>query len=346
MAKERPQPRLDDQRRLLAWLAPGQEQVLDVAARLAGLRITHLGLAGGGSDRTIAERFGAEPVDDLRHALSAIDADAALVMSTADREEAAIFEEAAVIRAARESGLKILSMEPIPQTLIGALGEKGAAGVFGPRFRRSDGFRAAAEALATFGEVTTIGFSARNGPGQGRLATRLLDAMDTILAALDLPETIDASVRGPRAASGLRLAAGVALRALAGDLTANLRFPDGRSASLILTDRGGRWFRGLTILGEQGCLRVDEDSFEWLDGAGALVDSFRREHDGASDENPAIAGAARAIGDALAELLDPRAGPAPPLDARRALAMAEAALLSARTGQPESPATMLKMAGA
>jgi len=339
MAKDRPQPQPQDHRRLLAHIAPAQADLLAHIAARAGLRVTHLSLAAGDSDRSLLDRFEAEPVSDLRHALTAADVDAALIMSTADREEAAALEEPAVARAARERNLKILSLEPTPQALVAAMTESPTAALFGPRFRRTPGFRAASEALHNFGEVATLGFSARSAAGQSRLPARLLDAMDCALALLDLPESIDASVRGPRAASGLRLAAGSALRALAGDLTANLRFPDGRSASLILTDRGGRWFRGATLLGEQGCIRVDENAFEWMDASGALIDSFQSEPD--VDTPPA----ARVIGDALADLLDPRAEPAAPLDTRRALAMAEAALLSARTGQPESPATMLKMAG-
>jgi hypothetical protein len=54
---------------------------------------------------------------------------------------------------------------------------------------------------------------------------------------------------------------------------------------------------------------------------------------------------AAAIGAQLKELLSGLAAPEPPIDSPRVLAAAGAALLSARTGQAESVATVLRMMG-
>ncbi|MCA9311063.1 MAG: hypothetical protein KDA21_07645, partial [Phycisphaerales bacterium] len=52
---------------------------------------------------------------------------------------------------------------------------------------------------------------------------------------------------------------------------------------------------------------------------------------------------AEMIGAQLAQLLDPHAPPLAPLATEVMLSMAHAALLSARTGQPECPATIRRM---
>lgn len=334
-------------RRALLWATPASA---DLARRVAeGAGLTPIAAGGTGVARTFAESIGATPFDDLRHALHTSDAEAAL-LAAGGGAEWALLSDAEFLRACAARGLRIITLAPYPTSVRAAAradASAPASPVFAPLFRRSPGAIAAAEAVGMFGQVTTLDLSCRSGGGQGSLAARLYDAMDFALALLGAPETIDASVRGPRAESGLRLAAGDSLRDLRGDMTLHLRYADGRSAAIMLSDRAGRWFRGATLLGESGCVRVDDGAFEWVDGAGRLVDtSVRRApaRRAPKDDDPDEGAVAAMVGD-VSRLLDPRTPPAAPTDYLWALSMSEAALLSARTGQPESPSTIQRMAG-
>ncbi len=347
--------------RALLWIGAGQEALAQGVATHAGLDVRIVGGAPAGAARGLAEAIGADAADDFRHALRTADVDVVVALTVSDRGEREALEDGETQKACAERGVALISIEPAPASLIELIRPKGherparACPAFAPLLRLCMGFRAAKEALEAFGQVTTLDLSCRSGRGEGTLAARVFDAMDAVVSLMGPPETIDASVRGPCAESGLRLAAGESLALLRGDMTAHLRYSDGRSAALTLSERGGRWFRGATMIGENGCLRVDEQGFEWLDASGALVDSSggekRKGRAGkapgrsASPEAP-VSGAAAAIGEQIRRLLDPRSQETAPVDLRNVLATAEAALLSARTGQPESPATMLRMAGA
>ena len=56
-------------------------------------------------------------------------------------------------------------------------------------------------------------------------------------------------------------------------------------------------------------------------------------------------GALQALSESAARAVDPRGSKPAPVDYAGVLSMCEAALLSARTGQPESPSTVARMAG-
>src|SRR5690606_18382430 len=99
--------------------------------------------------------------------------------------------------------------------------------------------------------------------------------------------------------------------------------------------------------GDNGRIRFDERSFEHISEQGQTVDSSGggRRRSAAPDDgidDPAI----EAVADGIKRMLDPHAPKSPPVDLGAVLAICEAAILSARTGQPESPATILRMARA
>lgn len=341
--------------RAVLWLEPQQAELARVVGSLAGVSFVAAGCpqtsgAGRGRSPEIAAAIGAEPIDDLLRTLAAVEADVAIFLTAARAPDDPSLDDPALARACLDRNMKVATLEPVPATVAErARFEKalGAGGVekirFIPAMRRSRGFRAAAEVAETIAPIRTIAVGARGGAGQGSLAARLFDAMDVVLGLMGEPETIDCAIAGPATPSGVHLTPGESLRDLRGDLTANLRFGSGRSASLMLSDSAGRWFRGVTALAHGGCLRIDDKSFELIDPAGVTIDRTRsRLSSGAADDPPAAA----AIAEQLAALLDPRSPSPAPMDAPLAMAMCEAALLSARTGQGESPSTILRMAGA
>ena len=275
----------DDPTPTVLWLEPDQAPFARAVADGAGLRVDRVGCppaAARGPAEAVAEAFpDAEPFTDLRLALGDREGGLALLLSAGPAERApgddapGPCDDPGFVGAARRRGVALLTTEPSPATCLEAARFGGADALVPvvPLLRDAPAFRAATDALEDFGPVRTVGVSARCGVGAGSLAARLYDAMDLVEALLGLPETVDASVvsRHTTGAPGAP-APGASLRRVRGDLTAHLRHGPNRAAALVLSDRGGAWFRGVTLLGDEGCLRLDEQGFQRFDPEGRLVD--------------------------------------------------------------------------
>ncbi len=339
----------------LVWVHPAQMRTIAQACEIAGVEIVALGVpaALGRSGFEVPESLSeAQQHNDLPRALSGADPDL-VILGTTSRPDPASgsdpllpYDDDALLNHLESTSARIVSLLPVPGTsanfsVIPTRRHPKLPMVL-PLFCEGDAARTAADLLETFGSVRTLGISFRCGSGHGGLGARLFDAMHAVHAFIGQPDQVDASVVTHVASSGVRRAPPETLGLLEGDLTANLRYAGGCAASLALSDRAGRWFRGATILGERGCIRLDESGFEHFDESGETVDSSR---DADASERE-VDGAARALGRELKRLLDPQAAKHTPFDSAAVLASCEAALLSARTGQPESPATLQRVARA
>ncbi|MEZ6244349.1 MAG: hypothetical protein R3B57_15060 [Phycisphaerales bacterium] len=333
--------------RTIAWLSPGQVDLVRAVRDAAGLQLVAVGCPEKGRTGGVADELDAEPATDLRVALASGDAELALLTSLTEFGGAGS-QDAGAIEAARARGMTITTLEPIPGSALelGSGGwtrsQHGVRPIDGvqlvPRMRQSRAMALAADALDAFGRVRVLRFESLCRGEHASLGGRLLDAMDLAHAMMGMPETIDAAFVGPNA-PGVHAAPGDTLRSLRGDLTINLRFADGRAACAVLSDQAPRWDRSLVALGDEGQLAIDEDSLAWTNPAGEVFDTQRVEPS-ASDRG--IAPEVAAIVDAVMNLLE-SPSPPPPIDYEALLAMAQAALLSARTGQGESPAMFRRM---
>jgi hypothetical protein len=353
-----------DGRTAICWLSLDQLPLARaVAEQVGGLRIVGVGSPDRAS--SAAAELGTRPLDDLRQALATEEADLFwLAAPGAFGAGEGASEDAAALAAARARGSLVVSLEPIPASATdlaagGGWLDPGGRGALrpadccacGPRLRLGRPFREAQEVLESFGPVRSAMVESWRRPSQGSLGAQVYDAMDLLCALLGEPQTVDAAHVAPGIAGGRGggwgRQVGDSLRGWRGDLTASLRFDDGRTASLVASDHAGRWNRTVTLLGEAGRLRLFDDGFEWIDPAGEKVDSSRQ----STREAPGgVGGVGRhevaAIVDDLSRRLDP-AIPAPgPADHASVLALCQATLLSARTGQCESPASIHRMTGA
>ncbi|MFM9957029.1 MAG: hypothetical protein ACKVZJ_03065 [Phycisphaerales bacterium] len=288
-----------------------------------------------------------------------------------------------VMSTCRTRGIDVVTLEPSPGTLLdraassiaGGGGAAGAGTVGGsivrqaPMWCRSALFTQVVEVLSVIGKPRCVAISFRCGPGEGSLAARLVDACAALVSlpggAGGVPEIIDAAAVTPRgsAGTGVHLALPDRLRMLRGDLTANLRMPGGVAASLTLSDGAGPWERRVRIVGELGTIDATDASVHVTDPSGVVLDAeapASRERFGTLARAGGLWGPggpgervslgmpgsdAATIAGLHARMELDRRGPAEPIDWAGVLATAEAALLSARTGQNESPATLLRMAG-
>lgn len=336
-------------------------------AERAGLSIAAVGSPAVGRAQELAARFEARPLDDLRAALSAAQPGLFLIASPGPLGRPGQPLDAEVLLAARERGVHVASLDPLPASLLDLAhalppgttldpddplagpGTNLAWASFGPLSRAAKPFADLPELLAAFGPVRAAVIQSLAAPIEGSLGTRLLDTFDLVLSLLGEPESIDAAYCNPLLTRNLHATPGETLHDLRGDMTANLRLPGGRACSLLLSDQGARFERAMTFIGPAGRLTVTDDGAIWLDPSGKPTEEAHAKKPKRAAKPRADAAASRFI-DLLADHLTAlRTGghaSMTPLHWPRLLAMAQAALLSARTGEGESPATMLRMAGA
>lgn len=355
------------------WIQPEQAEFIRAACDAAGLAIAQAGTPVAGKSREVAEILGAEPIDDLRASLARVE-NALIVLGTTGGIDAS--GESESLLACADRGLSIASLEPLPASILeiraGDFGTSDDDGMglslgpepaetpgadageelasFVPLARLSRSVRDAAEVIAQLGTLSMVSVQALSGIGQGSLGARLYDSMELVLWLLGQPDRVDAAFVAPPSARGrgVHPLPGESLRGLEGDLSANLRFADGRAASIVASSHAGRWSRTITLVGENGRVRIYDDGLEWIGPDGRIIDATRdaaRVRGSAVTEKP-IGAAVRALADQLTRLADPDRAPDAPTNLTAVLAATGAALLSARTGEGESPDTILRMARA
>ncbi len=344
-------------RRAILWLSPAQVGLAREAARGAELDIIGAGSPERGQSGRVASELGSgsgapASLGDLRAALAGADADLFWIASPGAFGATGSDEDAAAILAAHSRGARIATLEPIPAAATDLASRAWSEGVprvidipaFVPLWPASLPPR---EAIASIGPVRTLALEWWGTSEQGSLASRLFAAMELVLRLLGEPESIDAAYIGPDDARGVHAVPGESLRGLTGDLTANLRLAGGRGAAIALSDRAARWGRSLSLIGPGGRIRVHDEALEWIGSDGRPVDEPaarpRRRRAAPAEGGPSPAAAALAEG--LTRLLASGVPDDPRPDARAVLATCHAAMLSARTGQCESPATIKRIAG-
>lgn len=337
-----------DSHAAVAWLAESQLDLVKAIADRCALHVIGAGSPYRGESTPVAKAFDAEPLGDLRAAIAATDADVVLIADPGDFGQRA-GEDVAAIHAARGRGVRLASLEPIPPSALdlasaGWRTQSGADPVDAVRFcglaRLSRPFREAKEVLESFGQVRSLSVAAYCTPDEGTLGARLYSAMELILSLLGEAETIDGVYVAPDFRQGLTALPGESLRHLRGDMNGVLRFADGRCASVSASDHAGRWNRQITLLGEGGRLRIYDDGFEWIGADGVKVDQARPPERQRGD---AFCHSIDALGEAISRLFDQAIPDDGAPDHGAVLAMTQAALLSARTGQPESPGTIRRL---
>ncbi len=306
----------------------------------AGLTVRVAGTPEKG--RQVAVLWGDDvtDTDDLRASIAgATDIELVLIADPADFGEDSA--DAAAVEGFIRRGGRVMTLEPLPSTVhafsagwgVNMEGASLSASIgFAGSARTTPAIRDALETLAQFGAVTAFAVNCSAGSEAGSLGARLLSAMELVYLIAGEPESMSASLAHPRE---VRTNVGDRLHHLRGTMTANIRFSDARAATLLVSASSEPWHRGMTILGEGGRMRVWDDGFVWTAPDGSVVDEHRL------DTRSAVRPAARHIAAAILETLN---APPPRVFMTTILAMAETALLSARTGSPESPDTLLRVA--
>ncbi|MEM9109065.1 MAG: hypothetical protein AAGC72_03495 [Planctomycetota bacterium] len=242
-------------------------------------------------------------------------------------------------------GSKVLAIEPVGTTVAEhaqayritkpADGSTRPAGriVHAPAFDRSAGFLAAAAPHDSLGEHRAVQMTHAGSADSGSMFFRLFDAWISVLDFIELPERIDAEL----STGGSTNTVPDDPRQLTGRLTAHARLPGVGSAGVLVSDHAAELTRRLTVIGDQAQLVITAGGYKLTETSGKVVDHLD------ADVEP---GYLDQLAAQWRRLIDQRTPPPEHRATREqhALACCHACLLSARTGEPESPQRMLEIA--
>ncbi|MCZ6835933.1 MAG: hypothetical protein O7G85_09180 [Planctomycetota bacterium] len=329
MPHPRPRTSPRPRSRVIVWAHPDQEDLIREAIEVAQLELIAVASDRREGASVLSEAFGVERLGDLRDAIQHPDLDVLWLAAPLPIEA----QERKLIR---ESGHPALSLEPRPGEIAALCKQPEDADTarFIPLLRRSEAFQNLQQMLQDAAPPHSLSLSFRGRPEHGTLFARLFDAMDlidhlcgdveSVSASLAIPE-FDAHAPAPRVPDSLFN--------LHGHMSVNFNFAENRCASAVLSNVSDSWFRGVTMLSETGSLRLTDRECHWR-GAPDEMASF-------TDPEPITAG--RLVGESIRRRLDNLDHDVHPPNFPRLLALCEAARLSCRTGQAESPSRMLAM---
>ena len=327
------------------WLNPEQAGLIGRALAAAGIRPVAAGCPEPTHTGQVARDLGCEPCGDLRSALTTMPIDLVFIAAPGDFAHRAADQDLTALQIARSRAVAVATMEPVPAAAMELGGTRWSETVHNgaladlvritPRTHRSAAAVELHATLETFGVPRTCSVRMMGPAVLGTLGARLFDAMDLVRTLMGVPEAIDACFVAPTQGRALHQLPGESLRGLSGDMTAHLRFADGRAAALHLSDQAPRSLFDLRITGAEGVITLDPGRLVWTHPGG--------EHDATTLETPpGDPGEAELI----AQLNSVCAGvgaPLAPVDYPAVLSMAHAALLSCRTGQAEAPDTIRRL---
>lgn len=308
--------------RVVVWADSDQAALVRDVVRSTGIDVVAIGSSRPQAGSDLAKSMSVQRIDDLRQTRRT-DIDL-LWLATAEPMDSN------TRRRIGEEEIPTISCEPQFGSMAELMSDARRATNMScvPMMRHSAAFRAAADLLPQFGEPQCVNISGRSGPGQGTLFARLFDAMDLLHALCGPIESINASLAGPLQQTPDGLAA------LRGHMCLNVRFKPNRCACVAVSDQAGSWFRGLTILGDGGCLRINDQGHEWIDPSGRVIDQQQ------SHAPPTFADLICAE---VKTLCHDRERAEPPDDTVLLLALCEAARLSCLTAQCEAPERLMEM---
>lgn len=242
-------------------------------------------------------------------------------------------------------GSKVIAIEPIGATpaehaqaykIVKPVdGSNRAPGriVHAPAFDRSVGFLASAAPHEALGDHRAVQMTHAGTAEAGSMFFRLFDAWISVLDFIELPERIDAELSPATGSSGVPDDP----RQLNGRLTAHARLPGVGSAGVLVSDQAAELTRRLTVIGDQAQLVITAGGYQLTRSTGEVVDQLD------ADKEP---GYLDQLAAQWRRLIDQRTPPPEHRATREqhALACCHACLLSARTGEPESPGRLLELA--
>lgn len=323
---------------IVVWIDAPRAALVTQLLDVMGAEVKPIGVGGPRVTEVddLARRLDAPREDDLRKLVVERPA-AFLFLATMD----GVGHEDLAAAAAQET--TILTLEPLAadlpelERLAGRTpGSRDGRTVLSrvarvPTFTQSPGYLRSSDPHEVLGDRRLIACESCGRPETGSLFARLYDAWHTVLGFAPLPESIDASLSGPMNDIPDDL------RRVHGQIAAHARMPDGHNAVVHVADNASDHRRRLHVVSPQAELRISDTGYDLRHADGAIVDE--------GDVKPGGVTFIDLVAAQWRRLLDrpPGFSDAPPGREAEALACCLAALLSARTGQPESPRKLMDL---
>jgi hypothetical protein len=334
--------------RCVLWIDPSQSQLFERALVRTDIELVGCGCPDPARTGEVASGLNTTPVDDLRAVMTSSEADLLILGNPSHFAKQAHDPDLDALKAAHARNMSIATLEPIPAAAGEIAGTSFADALTTgslnelsrllPLTRHTPLISELETVLETFIPIRSCSITLGVPKQYGSLGARLFDAMDLTRSIMGIPNIIDAGYISPSAGRGLHPLPGQSLRNLHGEFTLNLRFSDGRCASLHLTDQVGSSTLSMTLIGQEGHISVDLDGFRWFNPDGQEIDSYASPK---QPEDRADSGQVDYYEQSLIDqLIETCSGVGPnrtPIDYSSVLAMTHATLLSTRTGQGESP---------
>lgn len=202
-----------------------------------------------------------------------------------------------------------------------------------PRFDQSAGWAQAADPLSSLGKLEQIHFTNIGPSSDATLFARLVDSWELVLGMTEMPTDVDAVLSGTKQIPE-------SIEKLTGHLSIQSRLPNGGCVQMMLSDNAAMSRRQMMLLGDQGQIIVTDTSYELYQPDGTLIDHWE---DAAQSPN-----FAKLISENwFAALTNPYAQAADEAvrikRRKSALGCAHACLISARTGESETPSRVLEL---
>jgi predicted dehydrogenase len=302
------------------WANVNQQQLLRNTFNGTSLTCTSIGCADTTARTSLASALEAQPCDDLRQMLHSNEVD--VIWLSAPNVLTA--ELRSVITNTQTS---VATSAPCSEGFNPELYADSQTH-FIPLLRGGESFHNAAGCLDVLGPVQCMHYVATAGDHQTSLRALLFDAADLILHLIGMPDEVFAGH------AGSTLTADPAAE-LAGHLTATMRFANGCTASMTVSDGGGTWVRRATLLGDGGRMIWTDDDVRWTSADGSVHEE---------ELNPSDAGET-AGSLSRWHLLRIIEGKLPPQPNASAALLCEAIRLSCVTGQIEEPNHVASMFG-
>jgi hypothetical protein len=316
--------------RVAIWVGESQLPLIQMLSRMPGLEVMALG-GDSAMIRETADRLGAAHVPDPK-VLAGVEADATLIADPSRIMPTEVLS--AMIAEASRSNRPLLSMAPRPAS-IEESAELIASAVLPspvPCFRDLPHGRRFITATESFDSPSAASVEISGPAAETSLAGRLFDAFDLLSTWFGLPSFVDATAVRPIGSQGQ-----VAPRRL----FAVARYPDGRAASISAGVDGGRHARITTLFGPGGRMQSLDGSLDWTGPKGEVVEHEATTTPGTDDFHRELAESIRCH-IRMHERGERSRSPELIVDL---LATCEAALLSAKTGEPESVDAVRRMLG-
>lgn len=363
---------------LAVWCRPSQADLVAEIAKLAGLRIMLAGSPDLGRSAAVADLLAlahphASPIDDVRTLISRAEPGGLVLLASLDRfgtdgDRA----DLRLLSSAAERGVRVLTFEPIPSSVAhlpstditrrgsasrSRTDQPTSADVF-PARRTPDWWSAVGhdtlDLVSHVGSPCALAVQAIASQDHGSLSARLLDVCSLIVGLLGQPEQVDAALAPATAGASLHLAADTLGPELSGTITLNARYADGRAAAAIASNTADTWRRHATLLTSAGTILIDDHNATAASEQPAQPTSLTISDPAQTTQTQTTHAVlfASLVASQIGQIITrnevasrEHADQHAPHD-RAALALAEAALLSTRTSEPESPATIERLAGA